>query len=154
MIKICGKGDKSNTYKGFSFNISLFIQGRSSVGKEWNITNKPLVSVWLIHFSSYLYHLIRFTKIYDCSIYIFPHNRFQDFLVQTFKIVADSWKFGMLLIYIWWDDCPNFMITGSNEQLQQELKYTLLKLDCHSWWISKMQSGREDTLEERNKILF
>ena len=24
--------------------------------------------------------------------------------------------------------------------------------DCHSWWISKMQSGREDTLEERYVI--
>ena len=49
-----------------------------------------------------------------------------------------------------------FMISRSNEQLQQQLEYTLLKHDCHSWWISKMQSGREDTLEERYaiKILF
>ena len=39
----------------------------------------------------------------------------------------------------------------SNEQRQQELKYTLLKPDCHSWWISKMQS---DTLEERYAIKF
>ena len=41
------------------------------------------------------------------------------------------------------------MISGSNEQLHQELKYTLLKPDCHNWGISKMQSEREDTLEER-----
>ena len=33
------------------------------------------------------------------------------------------------------------MISGSNEQLQQQLEYTLLKPDCHSWWISKMQWG-------------
>ena len=46
------------------------------------------------------------------------------------------------------------MISGSNEQLQQELEYTLLKPDCPSWWISKMQSGREDTLEERYAIKF
>ena len=46
------------------------------------------------------------------------------------------------------------MISGSNEHLQQELEYTLLKPDCHSWWISKMQSGREDTLEERYAIKF
>ena len=46
------------------------------------------------------------------------------------------------------------MISASNEQLQKELEYTLLKPDCHSWWISKMQSGREDTLEERNAIKF
>ena len=52
----------------------------------------------------------------------------------------------MLLLYILWDDWPIFMIPGSNEQLHYELEYTLLKSDCHSWWISKMQSGREDTL--------
>ena len=47
-----------------------------------------------------------------------------------------------------------FIISGSNEQLQQELEYTLLKLDCQSWWISKMQSGQEDMLEERYAIKF
>ena len=26
-----------------------------------------------------------------------------------------------------------FMISGSNEQLQQQLEYTLLKPDCHNW---------------------
>ena len=46
------------------------------------------------------------------------------------------------------------MISASNEQLQQQLEYTLLKPDCHSWWISKMQSGCEDTLEERYAIKF
>ena len=46
------------------------------------------------------------------------------------------------------------MISDSNEQLQQQLEYTLLKPDCHCWWISKMQSGREDTLEERYAIKF
>ena len=46
------------------------------------------------------------------------------------------------------------MISASKEQLQQQLEYTLLKLDCHSWWVSKMQSGREDTLEERYAIKF
>ena len=46
------------------------------------------------------------------------------------------------------------MISGSNEQRQQQLEYTLLKPDCHSWLISKMQSGREETLEERYAIKF
>ena len=46
------------------------------------------------------------------------------------------------------------MISVSNEQLQQQLEYTLLKPDCHNWWISKMQSGREDTLQERYAIEF
>ena len=58
----------------------------------------------------------------------------------------------MLLLYILWDDWPIFMISRSNQQLQQQLEYTLLKPDCHSWWISKIQSGREDTLEERYAI--
>ena len=71
-------------------------------------------------------------------------NKFLDFLVQAFKIVVDTWKFPMLLLCILWDDWPIFMISGSNEQLQQQLEYTLLKPDCHSWWISKMQSGREE----------
>ena len=42
---------------------------------------------------------------------------FQTFFVQAFKIVVDSWKFSMLLLYILWDDWPMFMISGSNEQL-------------------------------------
>ena len=81
--------------------------------------------------------------------YVVPSMGFQPFFVQVFKIVEDSWKFSILLLYILWDDWPIFMISGSNKQLQQQLEYTLLKPDCHSWWISKMQS---DTLEERYAI--
>ena len=44
------------------------------------------------------------------------------------------------------------MISGSNELLQKQLEYTLQKLDCHSWRISKMQSGRKETFEERYAI--
>ena len=57
----------------------------------------------------------------------------------------------MLLLYILWDDWPIFMISGSNQQLQEQLEYTLIKPDCHSWSISKMQS---DTFEERYAIKF
>ena len=78
---------------------------------------------------------------------------FLTFFVKAFKVVVHSWKFIILLLYRW-DDWPIFIISGSNEQLQQQLEYTLLKPDCHSWWISKMQSGREDTLEERYAIKF
>ena len=81
-------------------------------------------------------------------------NKFPDFFVQTFKIVVGSWKFSILLLYILWDDWPIFMISDSNQQLQQQLEYTLQKPNCFSWWISKMQSGREDTLEERYAIKF
>ena len=51
----------------------------------------------------------------------------------------------MLFLYILWDDWPIFMISASKKLLQQQLEYTLLKPDYHSWWISKMQS---DSLEE------
>ena len=77
---------------------------------------------------------------------------FKTFFVQAFKIVVDSSKFTMLLLYILWEDWPIFMTSASNEQLRQELEYTLLKPDCHSWWISKIQSGHKDTLEEPYKI--
>ena len=60
----------------------------------------------------------------------------------------------MLLLYILCDHWPILMTSASNEQLQQQLEYTLLKPDCHIWWISKIQSGREDTLEERYAIKF
>ena len=90
-----------------------------------------------------------------CPVYVRGvFNKFPDFFVQAFKIVVDTWKFTMLLLNILWDDWPIFMISGLNEQLQQELEYTLINPDCHSWWISKMQSGREDTLEEQYAIKF
>ena len=41
---------------------------------------------------------------------------------QVFKIVVDSWKFSRSLLSILWDDWPIFMISGSNEQLQQQLE--------------------------------
>ena len=83
-----------------------------------------------------------------------PSISFLTFFVQAFKIVIDSWKFSMLLPYILWDDWPIFMISGSTEHLQQQLEYTLLKPNCHSWWIWKMLSGHEHTLEEWYAIKF
>ena len=88
-------------------------------------------------------------------IYIYSaFTKFLDFFVQACKIVVDSWKFTVLLLCILRDDMPNFLISGKNEKLNQELQYTQLKPDCHSWWISKMQSRREDNLEERYAIKF
>ena len=51
------------------------------------------------------------------------YDKFPDFFRMTFKIVIDSWKFSILLLYILWDDWPIFMISRSNEHLQQELEY-------------------------------
>ena len=36
----------------------------------------------------------------------------------------------------------------------QAFKIVVDKPDCHSWWISKMQSGHQDTLVERYAIKF
>ena len=85
------------------------------------------------------------------KIYEVDTISFQTFFVWAYKTVVDSWKFTMLWLYNLWDDRPIFMILGSNQQLQQQLEYTLLKPDYHSWSISKMQS---DTLEERYAIKF
>ena len=98
--------------------------------------------------------LIQMITVYQRDTYEVHTISFQTFFVWPFKIVVDSSKFTMLLLYILWDDWPIFMISASNEQLQQQLEYTLLNPDCHSWWISKIQSGRDDTLEERYAIEF
>ena len=84
-------------------------------------------------------------------MYVMPSISFLTFFAQAFEIVVDSWKFTMLLLYISWDDWPIFMISALNQQLQQQLEYTQLKPDCHSWWISKMQWGH---LKERYAIKF
>ena len=78
---------------------------------------------------SQLKHNVICSKEFNlCSVF----NKIPDFFVQAFEIVVDSWEFSMLLLYILWDDKPISMILGSNELLQQQLEYTLLKPDCHS----------------------
>ena len=60
----------------------------------------------------------------------------------------------MLLLNILWDDWPIFMISGSNEQLRQELEFTLLKV-----WLSQLVNFKNAIwtwrhLEERYAIRF
>ena len=74
-------------------------------------------------------------------IYMVFSISFQTFLHRHLKLSVDSCNFNMLLLYIIWEDWLIFMISGSNEQQQHDWEYTLLNPDCHSWWISKMQSG-------------
>ena len=73
---------------------------------------------------------------------------FPDFFVQAFKIVGESWKVSMLLLYIFWNDWPIFMITASNEQLQQQLEYTLVNFKNAIWTLGHFRR----TI--CNKILF
>ena len=48
-------------------------------------------------------------------------NKIPELFCTGIWFVADFWKFTMLLLYILWDDWLIFMISGSNEQLQQQL---------------------------------
>ena len=119
-------------------------------GKSFFHRSSFLLNQWILGETNWIFS----TPAFYFSILRGACDKFPDFFVWAFKIVVDSWKFSMLLLYILWDDWPIFMISPSNEQLQQELEYTLLNPDCHSWWISKMQSWCEDILEEQYAIEF
>ena len=112
-------------------------------GLESTVLDWPDFS-WLSRFLNNLIIVLWSTVLSPFAQQIFQlrgaFNKFPDFFVQAFKIVVDSWKFSILLLYILWDDWPTFMTSASNQQLQQQLEYILLKPDCHSWWVSKMQS--------------
>ena len=103
---------------------------------------------------SYIHtHTHTHTYIY-IYIYIYEVHSivFQIIFVQAFKIVVNSWEFTMLLLYTLLDNWPIFMISGSNEQLQQQLEYTPTKA-----WLSQLgefQKIQSDTLEERYAIKF
>ena len=80
--------------------------------------------------------------------YVVPSISFQTFLYRHLKLL-ETLENSACYCYISYEMTDQFfMISGSNKQLQQQLEYTLLKPDCYSWWISKMQCGHEDTLEE------
>ena len=124
----------SSTYcKEHPLEISVFLMlTKFSFFLREQFSSWIVVILFLVYQSVFLFHT-----------YVMHSISFKTFFVMTFKIIIDSWKFTMLLLYIFWDDWPMFMISASKEQLQQKLEYTLLKPDCHSWWISKMQSGRD-----------
>ena len=116
---------------------------QSALTKIW--TRGHFIRRQALHHSMYIYMCV---CVCVCIRYV--SWLFLDGHLKLSSILENS----LLLLYILWDDWPIFRISGSNEQLQQKLEYTPLKPDCHSWWISKMQSGRENTLEERYEIKF
>ena len=78
---------------------------------------------------------------------------FQTFFVWAFKIVVDSWKFSMLLLYILWDDWPIFMISG--------FKWTAtagIGIHPTNAWLSQLVNFKNAIWHFRrticNKILF
>ena len=50
----------------------------------------------------------------DSHMYVVLSISFQTSIVQAFKIDVDTWKFSMLLLYIFWDDWPVFVISALN----------------------------------------
>ena len=60
----------------------------------------------------------------------------------------------MLLLYILWDDWPDFYDFSFKWTATTGIGIHPTEADSHSWWISKMQSGRKDILEERYAIKF
>ena len=107
--------------------------------------NKGFSLLWFYGILTITGYLIQY-PVYTYEVHTIS---FKIFFVWAFKIDINSWKFTMLLLFILWNDWPIFMISDSNQQLQQQLEYPLLKPYCHSWWISKVQF---DTLEERYAI--
>ena len=98
----------------------------------WYTENMEYKTGQVFHYKMSLVYIYNTIKTYPISSYEVPSISFHPFFVQEFKIVLDSWIFSMLLLYILWDDWQIFMISGSNEQLHQELEYIPLKPDCHS----------------------
>ena len=46
------------------------------------------------------YHYVSLNFYYSSKYVRGAFNKFPDYFVQAFKIVVDSWKFTMLLLYI------------------------------------------------------
>ena len=66
------------------------------------------LSLSLIHTHTHTHtHTYIYIYIYEVHTISLP-----TFFVWAFKIVVDSWKYSMLLLYILWDDWPIFMISG------------------------------------------
>ena len=109
---------------------------------------------WLVGFLWHinLYRLFN-AKFWFTYIYIYIYEvltiSFQTFFRMGIQNCCKLLKIQYVIAIS--DDWPIFMISPSNEQLQQQFEYILLKPDCHSWWSPKMQS---DTLEEWYAIKF
>ena len=79
-------------------------------------------------------------------------RRFQPFLYRHLKL---SWTLENSLYYCY----TSYKMTDQFLWFQVQINsyssnWNTLKPDCHSWWISKMQSGCENNLEERYAIKF
>ena len=92
MIKISGKTNTDNGFGNFdisSFNkkkkkkkVFFFNKGRNSKIAEF------VVSVGLSTFPTYLYHFVKFTKIYHIYIYIYTHTQNQKKIMSRALLIT------------------------------------------------------------------
>ena len=115
----------------------------TSLGLFHEITTSKFISWSVSNSTTLLVNGFTVWKIFAVMSYTDVPSRKSFLDVKIFHtfctgIFVDSWKFSILLLYILWDDWIIFMISRSNEQIQQQLEYTLQKPDCHSWLLSKV----------------
>ena len=80
---------------------------------------------------------------------------FQVFFCTGIKKLSETLEYSVCHCYTSYEMTQQFSwFQVQLNSYSKEFEYTLLKPDCHCWWISKMQSGCEDTLEERYAIKF
>ena len=61
-------------------------------------------------------------------------NKFPDFFPDRYLKLSLTLEISLCYCYTSYEMTDQFfMMSVSNEQLQQELEYTLLKPNCHSW---------------------
>ena len=101
------------------------------VKKHSDKETRPSLSLLISGFSTH--NLLSLVS----SIYMVPSICLQTFWYRHL-ILLQTLKNSVCYCYKSFEMTDQFcMISGSNQLLQQQLEYTLLKPDCHSWWISK-----------------
>ena len=100
----------ANTYQGFnclSYVIKLARKNIAKLSTHPNIFTQfcalRMRSKIKTHFRKHWIYIYIYIYIYEVHTI-----SFQTFFVWAFRIVVDSWKFTMLLLYILWDDWPIF----------------------------------------------
>ena len=94
------------------------------------------IYIYIIYIYIYIYIFIYIYEVRTIS--------FQTFFVWAFKIFVDSWN----------SLCDCYTSYEMTDQVQMNSYSTNWNTPYNSWWISQMQSGSEDTLEERYAIKF
>ena len=80
-------------------------------------------------------------------------NKFPTFLYRHLKL-SETLEKSVCYCYTSYEMTDQFLWFQVQSTATAAIGIHPIKPDCNSWWISKMQSGREDTLEEWYAIKF